>query len=388
MVKASGINRIKEENLKALAGLRWQWRGYAMAGIVFYAVGFLFLAREWKIEYAWRWLGLSLIVFGYILRTVWLNLGENRREGEEHLLPGLGAGNLVSLMRGALIAALYGFLFAPLPEGRIAWLPGLLYTVAILSDYVDGALARLTDHVTQLGKVLDMYFDGLGMLVVTALLVQYGKVPAWYLLIGLARYLFLFGMCLRERLGKVNHPLPVSVRRRGMAALQMGFVAVVLLPIFSPPGTHVIAYAFGFPLLVGFLWDWFYVSGVITLDLPKRYVSLEDFILQWIPVGLRLAVLACALLGLLATPEQNPLHLAGWIVIGLIITGAAVRIASIAGLVILGLAQNSTPLSAAQLALGILFSLVLLLGSGKFSLWKPEDSLIYKRVGEKTQSKT
>src|SRR5512139_3773917 len=135
-----------------------------------YAVGFLFLRDRWESESAWQWLVVSTGVFGYELWTLWVNLEENHRVEEKNLLPGLGVGNLLSLFRGALIAALFGFLFSPSPEGRLAWLPGILYTVAALVDFLDGALARMTNHATRLGEILDMYFDGLGMLAATALI--------------------------------------------------------------------------------------------------------------------------------------------------------------------------------------------------------------------------
>jgi CDP-diacylglycerol--glycerol-3-phosphate 3-phosphatidyltransferase len=371
------------ENQKILASLRWRWGWYALLVIIFFAEGFFLLTEAWRLEDAWRWLALSLAVFVYELWTLWGNLKENHRPGEETLLPGLGAGNLVSLFRGALIAALYGFLFSPAPAGWLTWVPGVLYTVAALVDYIDGALARLTNHATRLGEILDMYFDGLGMLAATALIVQYGQVPVWYLFIGLARYLFLFGMWLRERLGKRNYPMPPSVRRRGMAAVQMGFVFVMLWPLFSPPGTHVVAYAFGLPLLIGFLWDWFYVSGVVSSDTIERYSSIKDFILRWVPVGLRLGVLLCALPALLSAAEQSLLVQFGWIVLILVVVGAAGRVASIAGLIVIGLLQMAAPLAQVQLMQGILYSLILLLGTGAFSLWKPEEVLIYQKLGER-----
>ena len=311
---------------------------------------------------------------------VWRNLEANQRTGEETLLAGFGAGNLASLFRGALIAALYGFLFSPLPDGWLAWLPGVLYTTAAIVDGVDGALARLTNHTTKFGEIMDMYYDGLGMLVATGLIVQYGRVPAWYLLIGMVRYFFLFGMWLRIRLGKVNHVMPPSVRRRGMAALQMGFVSVMMWPLFSPPATQVLAYAFGLPLLAGFLWDWLYVSGVISAESTLREKYWRNTIQDWAPVGLRLGVLACALPALLT---QSGFLWIEWIVYVMLLIGAAGRAASIAGLIALGFLQFTAPLTSAQLFQGILYAFILLLGTGAFSIWEPENALIYKKIGEK-----
>jgi CDP-diacylglycerol---glycerol-3-phosphate 3-phosphatidyltransferase len=368
-------------NQKILDGLRRQIGWYILTVAAVFTAGFLIFWEAWMPEYAWRWFIVGICTLGIAQRTVWVNLYENRRKSEEGLLPDLGAGNIASLFRGALIAALFGFLFLPSPEGKLSWLPGLLYTAAVLVDILDGALARLTNHVTRLGEILDMYFDGLGMLAATAIIVHYGKVPAWYLGIGLARYLFLFGIWMRAHLGKDIFPMPTSVRRRGMAAVQMGFVAVMLWPLFSPPGTQVMAYAFGIPLLIGFLWDWLYVSGVISPISIQRYASIKDFILCYMPAGLRLGVLLCSVT-LLHLPGLNQIAPVGWIMLVLVIVGAAGRVASIGGLIILGVQQVAAPLLPSQMVLGILFSLILLLGTGIFSLWKPEELLIYKKIGE------
>jgi CDP-diacylglycerol--glycerol-3-phosphate 3-phosphatidyltransferase len=370
------------KNEMNLAGLRRQWAAYALAGSLFFLGSFFCLMAWWVPAYAGRWLVCSLGVFGYELWTVGKNLKTNHRAGEENLLDSLGAGNLASLFRGALIAALYGFLISPLPEGWLAWMPGVLYTTAAAMDVVDGALARLTNHTTQFGDIMDMYFDGLGMLAATALIVQSGRVPAWYLLIGLARYLFLFGMGLRQRLGKINHPMPFSVRRRWMAAVQMGFVSLMMWPLFSPPATQIVAYAFGFPLLLGFLWDWLYVSGVITPEIIWHYKTWANTARRWVPVGLRLALLISAVPAML---NGSSLRWIEWIIYLLLLIGAAGRAASIVGLVLLGFLQHGVPLSPAQLIQGILYTFILLLGTGAISSWTPENALIYKKIGEKVR---
>jgi CDP-diacylglycerol---glycerol-3-phosphate 3-phosphatidyltransferase len=53
-------------------------------------------------------------------------------------------------------------------------------------------------------------------------------------------------------------------RRRGaklMAGAQMAFLGIVLLPLLSPPFTHVLAVIVLIPFLAGFLIDWQMVCG-------------------------------------------------------------------------------------------------------------------------------
>ena len=370
-------------NQKILEGLRRQLVWYALAAVGVYGVSFAFIRRGWDSENAFRWLIAALCVFGYSLWFIWSNLIENRRTGETSLLRDLGAGNLVSILRGILIGILYGLIFIPKPPGWLAWVPGMLYSAVALADIADGALARLTNHATRLGEVLDLYLDGLGVLAATALLVQYGQVPMWYVLIGLARYLFLSGMWLRERLGKKNFPLPPSTRRRWLAAVQMGFVSILLFPLFSPPATMVVAYVFGFSLLASFLWDWLYVGGMISQEKVENYSGISHFAASWIPLGIRLVVLAASLPILASLRHHDPYLSTSWVVLVLLVTGTAGRSAAMVGLLLLGLFQLSNPLSPGQLFLGILYALILLLGSGAFSLWQPENSIIYKKIGEK-----
>jgi CDP-diacylglycerol--glycerol-3-phosphate 3-phosphatidyltransferase len=370
-------------NQKILEGLRRQLIWYALVAIGFYGVSFAIIRRGWGSENASRWLVVALCVFGYSLWFIWSNLKENRRTGETGLLLDLGAGNLVSISRGILIGFLYGLIFIPKPSGWLAWVPGMLYSAAALTDIADGALARLTNHATRLGEVLDMYLDGLGMLAATALLAQYETVPRWYVLIGLARYLFLSGMWLRERLGKKNFPLPPSVRRRWMGAVQMGFVSIMLFPLFSPPVVIVVADVFGFSLLVSFLWDWLYVSGVVNPEMVRSFSGISSFVASWIPIGIRLVILVASLPVLVSSRNPDPYFWTSWVVLVLIVTGTAGRSAALLGLLLLGLFQLSKPLTPSQLFLGILYALILLLGSGVFSLWQPENGLIYKKIGEK-----
>ena len=157
-------------------------------------------------------------------------LDENKREGEtatsagsvQAVLPTFGWGNRLTLFRGLAISMVAGFLFSPWPNGWLAWLPMLLYTTADIADYLDGYLARITNHATALGERLDMEYDGLGMLIVSLLAVWYGQLPWWYLILGFARYLFVFGLWVRARRGLPSYDLPPSVHRRVFAGLPDG----------------------------------------------------------------------------------------------------------------------------------------------------------------------
>lgn len=396
----------EEPETAALTQLRWRWFIYLIGGLGMLVGGTSFLLVNWQSAYAWRWATLAGLALGYLLWMLWGALKENvLREAEffqpETLLPYFGAANWISLARGLLIVAVLGFLGSPRPEGWLAWLPGLVYTLAVLFDFVDGYLARRLNQTTRLGEILDMTLDGLGVLAATLLVVKYGQVPAWYLLVGLARYLFLAGLWLRRKLKLPVYEMLPNMARRAQAGLQMGFIFVMLWPIFSPPGTHIAAVFFSLPFFAGFLWDWLTVSGVVNATTGQRLEPLRRLMVSWLPLALRLGVVLLLVAPALAwvTSYQSQarpfidqgaaellvagLATAECLVLLLIATGTAGRIAGILGLCLLGVRQIYFPLNSEQILLAFLFAGMIYFGSGLFSAWKPEDLFIYRRLGER-----
>lgn len=366
--------------------------------------GYALLQSGWQPVFAARWLLLTALGFIYLLGTLWTNLYENHQEGEDKLLPSFGAGNYLTALRGALITALMGFLLSPRPEGWMAWIPGVSYTLAAIIDLFDGYVARRTRQTTHLGEILDLKLDGLGVLVAALLAARYGQVPTWYVLVGGARYLFVAGLWLRKRLGKPVHELPDSASRRPFAGAQMGFLAVALLPVFSPPTTYLAGTLFAIPFLTGFARDWLLASGALEpgpghhqKDDIRVASSRQVFLEQWMPLALRAAAVSLTAValgsklkvyaGLLGSgsPAGLSLILMLWVqLIGLalITLGAAGRMAALAILFSIGIQQRFIALAFMDIILIVVTTALFFLGTGPFSLWKPEDRIIRKRLGE------
>ncbi|MCJ7702010.1 MAG: CDP-alcohol phosphatidyltransferase family protein [Anaerolineales bacterium] len=372
-------------NQRILKNLRSKWGFAAVFGSALWLGFFSWLRTWWDPPYALRWLLISGLAFAYLLWVLWNSLTDNHRQGEDELLSKLGMGNIFSISRGFILVLFGGFLFSPWPDiGWTAWLPGLLYTLAVLPDFVDGAAARLTNQVTKLGETLDISLDSLGVLSVSLLSVQYGQVPWWYLPVGLARYIFLAGIWLRHKLRLPVYNLPFSVRRRGYAALIMGLFFVILYPVFTPPGTHIAASIFAIYVLAGFIWDWLLTIGWLPAQPGERYLRLENFAVQYMPLFLRILLFMWGLSSLLPnllSQSGPPLLWAEAVVALCLILGFAGRIGAIAALVILGYHQAAAPLDNIQLGLIMLYANLLFLGTGALSLWPLEDRLIYHRVG-------
>jgi CDP-diacylglycerol--glycerol-3-phosphate 3-phosphatidyltransferase len=216
----------------------------------------------------------------------------------EHLW---GAANRLTLLRGALLALLAGFLFAPRPAewsgsawARWAtWLPALIYALAAAADFADGYWAKHTGTQTRLGALLDGELDGLGILLAAGLAVQYQSLPPIFLVIGLAKPLYALGLFTRRLRGRPIHELPASRLRRRLAGFQMGLLAVFLWPVARPPATILAECLIGLPFLLGFVRDGLAASGHLD-PLHPGYQRLKAFLARltsaWLPPVLRLVL--------------------------------------------------------------------------------------------------
>ncbi len=360
-------------------------------------LGYVGLRTQWAPTYAARWLGLAAIVSIYELTVLFRRLPLNRRPGENELLNNLGPGTLATLFRGLMLSGAAGFAFSPRPPGLLAWAPMILFTVGELLDYVDGYLARKTDFKTRLGESLDLEFDSLGMLVGSGVAVWYRVLPWPFLIIGAASYLFRLGVGVRQGSSKPVRELHASNSRRPIAGLMMGYLSVMLWPIVEPPATTFAGLFFLAPFLASFTRDWLVVSGAVDPH-GQRYarwrMRARSILLRWVPLPVR-ATLVLTLLqqwvsGDATLAEGRVIQDAGWPVIllqavlgAMIGLGIAGRAAAFVLLFPVGLSiafGGFSPIRA--LALGSALT-ILILGTGKSSLWQPEESLFSQRAGDR-----
>lgn len=385
----------------SLARLRRQWQIAAGVGGLVVVAGYFWLRQgDLSPARSLQWAVLAALLLAVEMLVLRRNLHKNRPTLDSPLRSSLGWGNAVTLARGAAYGLMAGFLFAPRPSGLLDWAAAILYSAAIVADYCDGYLARITNHTTLLGEVLDIEFDGLGMLVAMALAVQYGQLPEAVLLLAASRPLFLWGMKLRERWGLPNHPMTPSDERRIAAGLLMGFMGIVLWPVFAPPATYIAGAVFGGAVAASFLRDWLVVIGWLKPTSPayiRWRARLKTIIFERIPLLLRLASLPVATLLLWSIVRIPGLWTNGLpsavvpLLIGLgllagitALLGVIARLAAI-GLVALACAdtvvRGDSPEALALLALGVL---LVALGNGSPALWTPDERLLRRRAGVRT----
>jgi CDP-diacylglycerol--glycerol-3-phosphate 3-phosphatidyltransferase len=140
---------------------------------------------------------------------------------------------------------------------------------ALLLDLVDGAVARRYDRLTELGRLLDMRIDAMTVLCGSILAALWAKAPVWFVLVGLAYYLFILGCHLRRRRQKACNPLPYSKLRRLLAGAMMTTIGVILFPPVSVELSRLLTAVMAVPFLVNFIRDFFLAAG-IKAPFPKN----------------------------------------------------------------------------------------------------------------------
>ena len=244
----------------ARRALRVRLLAVALVHALTLAFGYALLGAS-ELDASW-WLLGALTVSVVELGICWRYLRENHPT-DGVVLATLGVANVVTLSRGVLVVLAAGFLFVR-PVGAFSWLPTVLCALAGIGDYLDGWVARRVGRGTALGAHLDIEFDALATAVVTSLAVSYGQVPSWYLAVGLARYVFVVSLALRQRLGRPVASLPDRSSRRYLYVAQFIFATLALSPVFGPPVTRLVAIPVAIAFLLGFLRDWLTVTGRLT----------------------------------------------------------------------------------------------------------------------------
>jgi CDP-diacylglycerol--glycerol-3-phosphate 3-phosphatidyltransferase len=155
--------------------------------------------------------------------------------------------NKLTLFRVILIPFFVFFLLAPYFEGYGNYIALAIFIVASLTDMLDGKIARKYNLITDFGKFMDPLADKL--LVCSALigLVELNLLPAWIVIIIIAREFIISGF----RLIASDNGIVIAASYWGKfkTVFQMLMVIVLILnqylenPVLSVIGTILIVLA-------------------------------------------------------------------------------------------------------------------------------------------------
>ena len=174
--------------------------------------------------------------------------------------------NLLTYLRIAIIPLIVGLLYWPGEDAMRWWALGL-YTVAGITDFLDGYLARIYDEQSSLGRMLDPIADKLLIAACLLMLVADASIQGWSLwaaLVILSREILVSG--LREFLAEVKVSVPVSNLAKWKTAAQ---IAAVGFLIAGPAGDALLPATWTMKIGTGLLW----VSALLTIVTGYDYMK-------------------------------------------------------------------------------------------------------------------
>jgi len=177
----------------------------------------------------------------------------------------LNAPNMMTLARIALIP---WFLYLLSYENRRnSFLAAAIYSVAALTDWVDGWLARVSGKVTTLGKFLDPLADKVIVLSALVMLVRLGRVPVWVVAVILAREFLISGL----RTIAVSEGLVISASQGGKWKTSLQLTGIICL---------MLHYHFAIDWIFGTVMTDFQAVGLTLLyfSLVPGIVSAIDYV--------------------------------------------------------------------------------------------------------------
>ncbi len=103
----------------------------------------------------------------------------------------------ITLVRVAFIPIYMALMYASQGASNLwMWLALGVFILASLTDYVDGQIARRYNQVSDFGKFLDPLADKLLVIAAMTMFCQWGRMPAWALMIVLTREFAVTGLRL------------------------------------------------------------------------------------------------------------------------------------------------------------------------------------------------
>jgi CDP-diacylglycerol--glycerol-3-phosphate 3-phosphatidyltransferase len=190
--------------------------------------------------------------------------------------------NKLTISRFGLAAAFLAVIFAEVPYYQTIAL--LLFSAAGLTDYFDGKIARRDNLITNFGILMDPLADKILICSAFIAFVGCGWVPAWMVVVVVARELAITGL----RLLAASKNLVLAAERFGKNKTISQIVAIIsLLVQHGYPQWGLLGAVFSFNLIWGPWVVWFaslslwlaiimtFTSGVIYLWRNRRLYLVD-----------------------------------------------------------------------------------------------------------------
>ena len=175
--------------------------------------------------------------------------------------------NLVTMGRVLFVPVVLYFMDNYSPVRSL--IAAILYLIASMGDGIDGYLARSRGQVSVLGKFLDPVADKLMVTAVMVFMVALGRVPAWLVVVLVARDLAITAL----RSIASSEGIVISASRGGKIKTALQLVGLIMLLVH-----------FRYPLLgLGINID-FNTAGLVVLylSLGASLISGVDYVLGFL----------------------------------------------------------------------------------------------------------
>ena len=167
--------------------------------------------------------------------------------------------NRLTLFRVILIPFFVFFLLAPYFTGYGNYIAVAVFIVASITDFLDGHIARKRNLVTNFGKFMDPLADKLLVCSALICLIELDRLPAWIVIIIIAREFIISGF----RLIASDNGVVIAASYWGKFKTTFQMLMVIVLILDIP---HPVFYWLGLILT--------YVSLALTV------ISLIDYIVK------------------------------------------------------------------------------------------------------------
>lgn len=176
--------------------------------------------------------------------------------------------NALSLLRLFAIPVILICLLFP---GRLgSFLAALFFSLAFITDFLDGYLARKHGTVTALGKFLDPLADKILVCMTLIMLIPLDRTPAWMVVIIIAREIAVTGL----RSAAVTEGIVIQASKLGKYKTFFQAMATIALCLHYPylgiPFSAVGMVLLWFALILTLLSGWAYFRAFYGVFFPRK----------------------------------------------------------------------------------------------------------------------
>lgn len=173
--------------------------------------------------------------------------------------------NKLTIVRILLVPIFIFFIIFDIPFGE--YIAAAIFVIAALTDSLDGYIARKKNQITKFGKFMDPLADKLLVSSALILLVEMDKLPAWVVIIIIAREFAVTGL----RLLAASEGITIAANWWGKIKTITQIFAIISLLINNFPFNRInfafdkllIAMAVFFTIVSGI--DYFYINRKVFI---------------------------------------------------------------------------------------------------------------------------